>query len=236
MLQGQLDGVLPVKQQLQLLAMPPARKRWVLAKAGREVQKMTRANIRAQKDIYGKPFAKRSDKAGAHKQRLKLLRKMGKKLTQAATSRAVTVGFKGIAGNIAAKHHFGDKKRVTAAGFKREMKQRERGKGYYDNPATKEQAGALVKQLGYKRPSASGKPIRVSQRWIRNHMTIAQAGSIISAMREAQGLPERSNQSWVVETPARPFFGATETDASLMSRRVFAEEIARLQAQMGGFN
>ena len=227
MQQSRLDGVLPLKRQLQLLALPAAKKRRILAQVGRQLQKKTRANIRAQRDIYGHAFAKRTAKDRPAKQRRKLLRKMGRKLTQKVTDRQVEVGFKGIAGSIATQHHFGEKRTVTAAGFKREMKKRERGRQYYDAPATKEQAYTLVKELGYKRSTRGGKKMRVSQKWIRSNMTIAHADMVVKQMREAKGLPKRSASSWLIKTPARAFFGATAQVASDMATEIFEQETIR---------
>ena len=222
MQQSRLDGVLPLKRQLQLLALPPAKKRRILGQVGRQLQKKTRANIRAQRDIYGRSFAKRTAKDRPAKQRRKLLRKMGRQLTQKTTDRQVEVGFKGIAGSIASQHHFGEKRTVTATAFKREMKKRRKGEEYFDKPATKEQAKVLVKQLGFR-----SKKRRYSQHWIRNNLTIGMAGAIIKKMRDEQGLPKRSNSSWIVETPARPFFGATTQVASAMAAEIIEQETVR---------
>jgi len=224
---SRLDGVLPLKRQLQLLSLPPAKKRRVLALAGRKLQKMTRDNIRGQRDIYGKSFVKRTDKDRAAKRRRKLLRKMGRQLTQKATPKQVEVGFKGIAGHIAAKHQHGSSQKVTAQGFKYEMKKRERGRQYYDAPATKQQAYTLVKDLGYKRGTRGGKTMRVSHRWIRSNMTIAHAGMVIAQMREAKGLAKRSADTWLVKTPERAFFGATAQVASDMATELFEQETVR---------
>ena len=225
MLTAQLSGTVPLQQQLQLLALPEAKRRRLLANVGRQIQSETRANIRQQRDIYGKPFTKRSTTRNKKKRRRKLLAKMGKQLTQRATPQQVTIGFKGKAGEIAYKHHFGDSQRQTAQGYKRQMKQRRKGEGYYDNPATAEQAKVLVRQLGYKRPIKGGKPKRVSQAWIKRNLTIAQAGAIIKAMREEQGLPARSATSWQIVTPSRKFFATTDAEANQIVTKQLAKAL-----------
>ena len=149
---------------------------------------------------------------------------MGKQLTQRADGRKVTVTFKGKAAEIAHKHHYGHKQVMTKLRFKREMKRRGAGEGYYDDPATSEQAKVLVKQLGFKR-RIGNREVRVSQRWIRQNMTIAHAGAVIKVMREAKGLAARSGGSWDVEIPARSFFAGTDTWVSQTVTEIFEQEL-----------
>ena len=210
MTSASIDGILPLQRQLEILMLSPRKRQRILSQVGREIQKNTRKNIRSQKDSVNRSFAKRSEKAKAEKKRRKLLRRMGKKLTQKATANEATVTFKGKAANIAYKHQYGHKYTVTKERFQREMNRGNGGSRNDAKPATSAQARELIKELGYRRPTKNNQTTRVSQRWIKQNMTIGQAGAIIRAMRDAQEGNSGSTDSWTVEIPARAFFGGTQ--------------------------
>lgn len=220
MTSASINGILSVQRQLDLLALPPQKRRRALGQIGREIKKHTRKNIRSQKDIYGRSFTARSDKAKAEKKRRKLLRRMGKKLTQRTEANEVTVSFKGKAASIAYKHHHGHTTTVTKERFQRERDQSGQSVRA-DQSASTEQARVLIKDLGYRRPIGKNKTTRASQRWIKTNMTVWQAGVIIRSMRDAQG-DTGAGDSWTVEIPARAFFGGTRAWVSDTARDIIA--------------
>nr|VFK16701.1 MAG: phage virion morphogenesis (putative tail completion) protein [Candidatus Kentron sp. LFY] len=191
------EGRLILLAQLRALTLPPATRRRVMARIGREIKKRTRANVRAQADIHGKAFVPRK-----RRRRRKMLAGLVKELMQRATPEEVTVGFRrGRTGVIAAQHQYGHEKTVRARRNLRNCRADDKAKP--SALATKHQARTLIKDLGYRRSTGSGKKRRVSQRWIRENVTACQAGLLIRMLRD-----EEPKDSWVTKLPQREFFGS----------------------------
>jgi hypothetical protein len=188
-------------KQIAALNMPAnRRKRWH-TKMGRQVIKSARQNIKAQRTVDGQGF-----KASVNGKRV--LRKIarGKNLKVFAGPNTAKVTWpNALVGKIARAQQEGHKEQYTPGRMKREQ-----GESDYDTQATAAQAKALIK-AGYKlhkgkyksgKNKGGSKTRRVSQAWIRENMTLGQAGLVLRMLRDNPG-----KQSWETEVPERPFFG-----------------------------
>ena len=215
-------GRLKLREQLDILALPPKQKRKLVRMMATDVRKQARQNIRQQRTVSGSPMAPRKDT----RNKRKLLRRMGKPMVIFNKSNhEAVVGFKGNkAGVIASKHQHGTSERMTAT-----KAEKRAGTPDYKDRADRKQAKSLI-QEGYRLPvpgkNGRTKLKRVSQKWIRENMSCGQAGLILRMMRN-----EKSKQSWTMTTPARPFLGADEKDAQQMLDSLARTSLARLRAK-----
>ncbi len=212
-----IAGQLNVRQRLDLLALPAARRKRLLGQVGRKVRVATRKRLRAQQGIVGRPWAPRQkteDNNG--KANRKMLRKLGKHLTVTSTAAQTVIGFNNpVVGRIAREQQEGFHEIMTA-----EKMQRQHGQPDYGAPATRNQARSL-REEGYKIRRANGKGWKQpSLRWITDNLTLGQAGLILRLMREKVG-----KHRWVNRLPARPFLGASEQDINGMVQTVFEQTI-----------
>ena len=187
------------KDQLNLLALPPKKRKRLVWRAAAEIKKLAARHVRQQQDPNSKPWAPR--KRGKRK----MLRGLPKLLEIRAPSQDVAeLGFKrgtmnARAGVIANTHQKGHTYQVTAAS-RRRIAPSEGGK---QKPATKAQARKL-RELGFKRPGArKGSYHSASLGWITGNLNYAQAGLLIRKLKD-----EPVKTSWEIELPARPFLGA----------------------------
>lgn len=189
---------------LRLLHFTKAQKRRILRKVGRAVIKDAKKNIREQKDIHGKAFAKRKGRA-----RRKLLRNMAKPLSEKVLNDRVRVDYfknRG-AGRVAAEQQYGLPQTYTAAKLKEQRKESEPS-NHYQLPATRQQAKRLI-ESGFKirRKGGKGKK-RPSVKWVTENLTQGQFGAIY---RELTG--EKTKKSWKITPPKREFLGMPEREA-----------------------
>jgi phage virion morphogenesis protein len=194
-----VQGLLPLRRQFELLAMPSSKRRRILNKVAQEVRKDSLKRVRSQTDLQGAAYAPRQKP-----RRRKMLSKMVRKMAVVNNDGLkATVGFKSPrTGMIAAKHQYGATETVTA-------RSRTGNAGSYGSTAmaSKKQAKAL-RDLGFKaRPQGGSDRRPVSWLWITSNLTMGQAGAIIRSMRIRQGTEIRS--SWTTTLPARSFLGAT---------------------------
>ncbi len=202
-------STLRLLSQIEVLSMKPARRKQLLRKIGKEVRSDVRQNIRKQKTVAGTSMEPR-----AQKKRRRMFSKMPKGLvTKVKSDHQADITWKqpGQA-RLAFQHHHGISENYTAG-----KAARVNGTPDYKKPATPAQAKALVK-AGYRRPVArkrgKGGAIlkRVPQRWIRENMTIGQAGLVLRLMRTGT---DKGKQSWTIDLPKRPILGATPADANI---------------------
>ncbi|MBL0677639.1 phage virion morphogenesis protein [Aeromonas dhakensis] len=187
------------QDQLNLLALPPQKRKRLVWRAAAELKKLAARHVRQQQDPNGKPWAPR--KRGKRK----MLRSLPKLLEIHAPSQDVAeLGFKRgtmnvHAGVIANTHQKGHSYQVTAASRRRIAS----SEGSKLKPATKAQARKL-RELGFKRPGArKGSYRSASLGWITGNLNYAQAGLLIRKLKD-----EPVKASWEIELPARPFLGA----------------------------
>lgn len=197
-------------KQIAALNMPAnRRKRWH-TKMGRQVIKSARQNIKAQRTVDGQGF-----EASVNGKRV--LRKIarGKNLKVFAGPNTAKVTWpNALVGKIARAQQEGHKEQYTPGRMKRE-----KGQPDYDAPATAAQAKALIK-AGYKlhkgkyksgKNKGGSKTRRVSQAWIKENMTLGQAGIVLRMLRDNPG-----QQAWELSVPGRPFFGLSRQEMADM--------------------
>lgn len=181
----------------------------------REVCKYTGQNIRRQRTVEGDPFAKRK-KARAKRRMLLGLGKAQflKAYSKAGDGGGAAVGWPegGFLSEIAYRHQHGIGESWNPAKIAKV-----RGSPDYGAQCTPKQAQALIKE-GYKLPGRrKGGGVRlypVNARWLRDHMTLGQAGLILRLLRTGQA---KGKQSWKDTVPERPFLGINDAqvEASL---------------------
>jgi hypothetical protein len=202
------SGHLSAIKRLQLLQLPPAKRRKILGGIGREIKRQSIRNLRAQRDVEGKPWAQRKRGGGR-----KLLRRLSRQVAaNIVTGDSVQIGFKG---RVAYQQHEGITQLMSAAKMQRE------GKGNSnDDPATKKQAKALRAE-GYKIKVKGSKKWRApSLKWITQNLAQKQAGLILRILRD-----ETPKKAWVINVPARQFLGATHAQVGAFIDKVYDNTI-----------
>lgn len=185
---------LTARQQLQLLALPPAKRTRLLKTLGRFERKLARQRIRTQTTVDGKKFAGRSDG-----KKTKMLKRMGKTLEPyVKASKRLELKHKNkLSGQIAGLHQEGGVERMTASRMSRIH-----GKPNYQAPCTRSQAKALAAE-GYKVRRAKGKGYRrATIKEIAGSLTHGKATLVLSKLRG-----QKSRNSWPIPVKARPFLG-----------------------------
>ncbi|ECF2557235.1 hypothetical protein E1944_09625 [Salmonella enterica subsp. enterica serovar Ahuza] len=189
---------------------PAKRKRllWRIAKNG--VIGATKANAKKQHTPDGKSWPARAKGHGHKKMMRKLPGMLGVRQVGSDTIKVVFNGGKRTkAAVIAWAQQHGATIQVSRSQLKRN------GENQKSHAATKYQAKKLV-SLGFKAPVMAQKGRKgkytherqyraVSQKWIREHLNMAQAGLIIRKLEGKGPL-----NSWTIHLPARPFLGITD--------------------------
>jgi len=208
-------GLLPMKRQVQLLAMSSKRRRRLMNKVAKKVISQSKKRVREQKDLNGQPFKDRAKKRSSN--RRKMLSRLVKQLKVIKLDdHTGTVGFYNQkVGAIAADQQYGKTTTVSSKSFST------RSKESYNKPATRKQAKALL-DAGFKVKRASGKgKKKPSLKYITNTYTQGQAGSTLSKLREWSG--EKAKTSWVTRIPARSFLGATRKEITQYIDQIYVE-------------
>lgn len=193
-----IDGLKTLKRQLSPLLLPPKLRRKLLRGAVTDVKKSAQKNIQNQRDLQGRKWAPRKNKA-----RRKMLRGLKKLMVVKGDSKQAFVTFRSdLAGRIARRQQEGISETMTAARMKRIH-----GEPDNDTAATRAQARAL-REVGYKIRRPKGKRYRrPTVKWITENLTQGQAGIILRLMRDQE--PKRS---WTIPLAARSFLGATRKE------------------------
>lgn len=202
-------GNLSAQKRLEAMQLPPRKRRQLLGGIGREIKRQSIRNLRAQRDVEGRPWAPR--KRGNDR---KLLRHLSRQVAaNFTTPDFVEVGFKG---HVAYQQHEGVTQVMTAA----KMAQERGARAHYEDPATKKQAKAL-RDEGYKiRVKGSKKWRKPSLKWIQENLKQKQAGLILTILRE-----ETPKKAWITSVPARTFLGATQTQVTKFVDKIFENTI-----------
>lgn len=201
-------STLRLMDKIDVLTMNPRRHRRLLKEISKGVRSDMRNNIRGQKTVTGSAMAPR-----ANKKKRRMFSKMAKGMkTIVPNDHQANITWKQSGqAKMAFRHHHGVPENFTAG-----KAARINGVPNYKKPATPAQAKALNKE-GFRRKVSrkrgKGKAIlkRVSQKWIRENMTLGQAGLVLRLMRTNT---RKGKQSWKVEVPERPILGATPRDAN----------------------
>lgn len=188
-------------EKMALLAMPKKKRTWILKTLGRWERKNTRKRISQQKDIHGRPLEKKQSK-----QTGKMLKRMGKGLEPyVRNANRLELTWKNrLTGRIAARHHLGQKQRITAAQMKKRW-----GKPDYDGPCTKGQARKL-RDIGYMvaRKNGKGKK-KPTLRHIIETVSNGKAGLMIKQLANQQ-----SKTAWDIPLAERKVLGSKQQDVN----------------------
>lgn len=208
----EVQGLLPLKQQMKLLRMPRTQRRRLIGQVARKVIRDSKQRVREQRDLQGRPYEERKRKRSR-----KMLSKLARELkTTRNDGLEATVGFfNPVVGRIAAKQQYGATERITAAKLKKY------DKGGHNAPATRRQAKAL-REVGFKVKGANGKRLKSpSLKWITENMKIGQAGAALRYLREQDN--ETIKTSWKTVLPARSFLGATAAEVREYTGDIFTQ-------------
>ena len=222
LLTTQVINYLPLRRQIELLAMSPAMRKKLLRRVATEVVKRSRKRIKTQTDLHGQPFADRSVGRDGRRSRRRMLAGLGRKMAVTkASGTSATVGWRSrLTGRIAAQQQHGMTETLTTADLPKAPP------SAADSPATRGQARALI-LAGFKVKKASGKgKRRPSQKWIMQHMTVGGAGVALKNLREWAG--QQAKKSWQTRLPARSFLGASQEDIAAhvdQITRMFLQEL-----------
>lgn len=202
-------GHLDAQKRIDVLKLPPRKRRQLLGGFGREIKRQSIRNLKAKRDVEGRPWAPR-----ARGNDRKLLRHLSRQVAaNFTTPDFVEVGFRG---NVAYQQHEGVTQVMTAAKMASERGKRD----HYDDPATKKQAKAL-RDEGYKiRVKGSKKWRKPSLKWITENLKQKQAGLILTILRE-----EEPKKVWITTVPGRAFLGATDAQVSAFVNKVYDNTI-----------
>ena len=218
-------------KQLQILRLTSLERKRCHQWMARQVITNSRARVRKQQDLEGAPF-----KAREYRSRKKLLKRLLKGSAIKAyvgPSKATVTWPNSRTGAIA---------RGQQEGFKQDFSKSnvQRGQPNYNGPVTDLQIKALLK-AGFKRyvgtykggqKKGQVKKRRVSKAWIKDNMTLGQAGLVLRLIRaktnNAQAL-QPGKSAWVVEVPERPFFGLSHTEIESMKHGFFDERLSKIK-------
>ncbi|WP_296059590.1 phage virion morphogenesis protein [uncultured Amphritea sp.] len=209
-----VSGDLTLRQQLRYLSLPRAKRRKMNRRLGRQVITLSRKRVTAQKGVDGQPWERRKNGRG----------KMLKRLMKGQNVRLYVNDQNGkitwpnaMMGKIARRHQEGIPETVTASDMAKRY-----GEPDYTGAATPEQAKSLVKEgfrvYAGKRKNGRVKTRKASQKWIRENMTLGQAGLVLRLLREAQ----RKTQ-WEIPVPERSFLGVSATDKQQLADDFFQQ-------------
>ncbi|WP_281222113.1 virion morphogenesis protein [Photobacterium sanguinicancri] len=188
-------------EKLALMAMPSKKRVWILKTLGRWERKNARQRIRQQRDIRGKKLTPKQSK-----KKSKMLKRMGKGLEPyVRNANRLELGWKNkLTGRIAARHHLGQKQRITAAQMRKRW-----GTPDYSAQCTKGQARKL-RELGYTVPRKSGKGRKKpTLRHIMETVNHGKAGLIIKEMSN-----QKSQTAWDIPLAERQILGSREQEVN----------------------
>lgn len=222
-----------LRQQLQLIRTNAVERKRLHQVMGRKVITAGRARIRKQQDLDGAKF-----KARKYHSRKRLLRKLMKGNSIKAfvgPNKATVTWPNNRTGSIARGHQEGFSERFT-------KKDAKRGQPDYEGPPSDAQAKALMKE-GFKRyvgrygsgkKKGQAKKRRVSKAWIKDNMTLGQAGLVLRMMREGTNDPNQltpSPSAWVVEVPERPFFGLNRNEVIELRDDLIEDKLHKIKGK-----
>lgn len=191
--------------QAQLLAAPEVVRRRVLVRVANSIVVNSQQRALAQQDVEGRAYTPH-----ARGRRRKMLTRLVRHLKILwAREQEVVIGFaNNVHAQIAYKQQIGFVQRFEPGS--RDLDGSRRELDYYNQPATRNQARALL-ALNFK-VRVRGRPSYTpSIRWITQNLTIGRAGYLLHLLRGERG-------AWETRLPPRSFLG------------VAANEIAQLTA------
>jgi hypothetical protein len=214
---------LRLHDQIDVLTMKPVQRRRLLREIGKETRADVRKNVRQQQTVTGSAMAPR-----ASKKKRRMFRKMAKGMvTRIRGDHQAIVTWKNTGqAKVAYQHQHGISENFTAQKAKRKY-----GVPDYSTPATPAQAKALNregfrKRVARKRGKGGAILKRAPQKWIRDNMSLGQAGLVLRLMRTNT---RKGKQSWKIDLPERPILGATPGDANTYLTTMAQEALAKIR-------
>lgn len=215
--------MLRLMDQIAVIGMKPAQRRRTLRIIGKQTRDNVRVNVRKQRTIRGRAMAPR-----ANRRKRKMFRRLPKRMvTNVRNDHQADVTWKhGGQAMTAYRHHHGIPENYTAKKAARIY-----GKPDYSKPATPAQAKALNRE-GFrrrvKRQRGKGGAVlkRVPQKWIRENMSMGQAGLILRLMRTGN---RKGKQNWKIPVPERPILGATPKEAETYLTAMAEDALRRIR-------
>ena len=215
-----------INHAIDIRTLPGTSRKRIFKNLGRELLKSSRYHIRQQKTITGKTMEKRKYGKG------KVLKNMGKTIKFFVDAKKVKLTWPNrLVARIAYRHQFG-----IPEVFNETRMLNIHGQPDYDQPASRKQAKALIKEgfrvstgetfkSGVNKGKAKKK--KPSQKYIVENMSMGQAALIIRKLKKTDNPPKR----WTVKIPARPFLGVPGADASdMLSNEIVKERERRSKA------
>ncbi|WP_020411001.1 phage virion morphogenesis protein [Hahella ganghwensis] len=211
----EVGGQLAIQRQLDLLKLPPAKRKRLLGQIGRKVRTATRKRLRAQKGLDGQAWEARKGRG-----QRRMLRKLGRHLAVHSQSNRVDITFNNpLVGRIARQHQEGISEVMTSGRMRRIH-----GTPDYDAPASRSLARAL-RQEGFTIARHGGKGRkRPTLRWITEHLTQGQAGLILRQLQDKE-----TKTRWEIPLPARSFLGATQTEIDAMADHLIEQTLKQVR-------
>lgn len=213
---------------------------------GGYVRTDAKKNIRSQRTVDGAPFSPRAKERSKHRAARRLLQGLADPVSKGRAMSIVSRAGDGggvevtwrneFTGQIAAAQQYGTgNRRMNAKKAKREKKDK---LPFYDDPCTRKQAQALIKE-GYRLmvpakgggrgPGRNKFPKKVTVLWLEKHFTLGHAGLVLRIMRTEK---LTGKKSWETGIPPRPFLGVTPAQAEKHCEKL-AQAIARAAAKAG---
>lgn len=229
-----VQGREDLMRQLGLLRLGMNRRRKLVARVAKKVAQDSKKRVREQRDLNNAPYRERHRKR-THNRRKMLSRLVKELKVIEANSDSATVGFYNPRwGQVAYIQQHGSSEMINMSSRGRRTLNGNRISSTNSAafaaaafaPATNRQASEL-RTLGFK-AKVNGRMKSVGLGWIKSHMTVAKAGTIIRSMREKQGVSR--NITWLTRLPARSFLGATTAEIQQYINQIYddmEQELAR---------
>lgn len=187
--------------QRRLADAPSAIKVQVLKAVAKHVMVLNQQRLQQQADLDGAAFPPHHAR-----RRRKMLTRLGKRIKiLSLNENEAIIGWRSpFEGQLAAKHQFGASEQVTAARLNATGNNSTK-------PSTRKQAKALL-DAGYKRRLKGQGYQTPSLLWITKHLTIAQAGYILTELRGGK------KQAWHTRLPPRAVLGVSLNDINTLAQ------------------
>lgn len=218
-----VKGLLPLKKQLELLALPRLQRKKLLKYVAYKLIRDTRRRVRQRVDLDGKPFSNRPDGWKDKHEIDRLARFLA--VTKVSDTSSEIGWRRSSNADLAKRIQYGSKESVN------DEKVTDMTKFNSENaPATRWQARALVAN-GFRQPKKNGgKGKLATVRWIRGaptddgrrknwNISAKMASIVLTSMRKSNfkkarrqdGIDDESR----VTIPARSFLGATQREINV---------------------
>ncbi|RMQ48791.1 putative prophage PSSB64-01, virion morphoproteinsis protein [Pseudomonas cichorii] len=211
-----IRGMLEAQDLLELLALPPQKRRRLMNNVSKRVRSLSRQRVRNQVNLDGSPFAPRKGSGKGKKMEAGLAKLLD--VVRLSDDEAELGWRNRLTRYVASQQHEGASERVTAQQM-RKLTEVPPG-----TAATEKQAKRL-RQLGYKvRLPGKKTATKPSVAWIQQHLEYPKAGLLIRVL-DNERKASTGAQSWEIKLPARQFLGANPSETKAMVNLVLRQII-----------